>query len=189
MAASSKYFKALLGPSFREAEKKLVTLGEIDGPTLKHVIDFVYTGSVRITDENVWEIIAAASSMELVVLESKCGTFWKKSLSVANCVDILLAKKKYNLEELAPNVQRFICRNWSDVRNDELAKIDAENFQELLQRDDFYVDEIDVFVSVVQWLSHNKSTKQDTATTLLKLVQLTCIESPVSCLLNIDICG
>lgn len=181
MAASSNYFKTLLGPSFCEGEQKLVTLREIDGPTLKHMIDFVYTGRVRITDEHVWDIIAAASSMELVVLESECGKFWKKSLSIVNCVDILLAADKYQLWKLTPKVQRFICRSWLYVQDDELAKIDAENFRKLLQRDDVDVDEVDVFDSVVQWLSSNNNTQKDTATTLLKLVRLPFIESPVSC--------
>lgn len=71
MMASSPYFNALLGPNYKEAEKKEIKLSKIDGKTLKTIIHFCYTGRVEITNDTVADILAAASSMELVQLGPK----------------------------------------------------------------------------------------------------------------------
>lgn len=182
LAASSNYFKALLGPNFREGSEKLVTLEAIDGPTLKRVIDFIYTGNVTITKENVHDIIAAASSMELLILEKLCAAFWESTLTIVNCIDVLLNADEFHLKELASKAEQFICEHFVFVPLCEMQKIDAKNFRNLLAVDVINSDESFIFARLKLWINENQSKSDEgTLTDLLKLIRLRHIPTTVSC--------
>lgn len=68
MMSASKYFRALLGPYFKEGHDNEVIISNIDGPTLNLIINYCYSGKIQITDDNIMEIVSAASAMELVLL-------------------------------------------------------------------------------------------------------------------------
>lgn len=75
MAAASECFKSYFGSQFEEGWNKEVVLKEFDGPMLKLIIDFCYTGRVAVTEANVNDIRAAASSLKLTALEQKIHGF------------------------------------------------------------------------------------------------------------------
>lgn len=172
MAASSEYFKALLGPNFREGSEKLVTLKEIDGPTLKCVIDFIYTGNVTITNENVHAIIAAASSMGPITLETKCAAFWESILAVGNCVEILLNAEKYHLKELVPKAECFICVNFVAVPIGDIPKLSAVHMEKLLDNTKIDADESDIFDRLVHWIMEKSDEPKEVHMNLIKLIEL-----------------
>lgn len=53
LMAASKYSEARLGPNFIEETKKEIPLDEIDESTLSNVLDFIYSGQIEITVDNV----------------------------------------------------------------------------------------------------------------------------------------
>lgn len=75
MATSSEYFETLLAPHVVEGRKDEVIIEDIDGPTLKSIIDYCYTGCIDITEENVDSIFAAASKSEFTELVRRCRKF------------------------------------------------------------------------------------------------------------------
>lgn len=112
MMSASDYFQALLGPNFREGRKKIINLPNIDGATLKVIIQFCYTGKVQINAENIVNILSAASAMELVLIEEKCEQFWNENLATFNCIDIFSLADKYNFRDLRQKALEFICENF-----------------------------------------------------------------------------
>lgn len=59
---------------FMEVDQNEILLGGIDGDSLRTIIDFCYSCEIEINTDNVCDVMAAASRMELVRLH------WKKTL-------------------------------------------------------------------------------------------------------------
>lgn len=157
MIASSKYFEALFGPNFREGSEKEIVLKEIDGPTLKTILEFIYTADIKISAENVFYILAAASSMELIALGKECSQFCADNLSIENCVEFFLNADKYHLPDLRLKALEFICDHFEDVPVDDFEQIDENNFKELLKHDQITAAETIIFDRLIEWMERRKT--------------------------------
>lgn len=148
MVASSTYFKALLGPNYREANRKVV-LNAIDGATLGIIIDYCYSGSVQIGEKNVVDIMSAASSMKFVQLEEKCAKFLRQQLSVENSIKTLLIADQYNSMGLRNHAMQFICANFAKTSSADIVKLDEKMFGEILEQSKIVADENVIFDRMV----------------------------------------
>jgi hypothetical protein len=52
-------------------------------------VDYFYTGTIRITNDNVMSLLEAASLLLLPNLVQSCGRYLSNSLDVSNCLRIL----------------------------------------------------------------------------------------------------
>lgn len=181
LSASSKYFNALLGPNSPKGTDKNVVLKNIDGATLKKVIDFIYTARITIDSKSVAAILEAASRMELVSLVERCCTFWENNLTIANCVDSLVNADKYHLNNLFPNAFEFIRKNFEAVPAADIPKIDEESFRAILNHDRLSAAETTTFERLVLWLGGKKLKKTNSESSFLKLIRLQHIPIEVSC--------
>lgn len=172
MAAASQYFEVLLGQKFKEGKEEDVTLEGIDGPTLKSIIDFCYTGLIDINEENIDEIILAASSMELLLLEKKCSDFWAKRLRFENWVDIYIKADKYTLTELKSKIFHLICESFERVPADDLARVDQFFFRDVLKYEKIQVPEQILFTRLQQWIAHDPSERTKFVAEFIKYIRL-----------------
>lgn len=179
MVGSSPYFKALLGPNYIEANQKEIALKEIDGSTLKTIIGYCYSGNVRITYENADDIMAAASSTELLQLEGRCTRFWHEQLDVGNSVNILLIAAKYNLQQLWKRALRTICENFEKIPHADLMQIDHGNFKAILHEDKINAAENNVFYCFTKWIQHDEANRSRFVAGLANLIQLKHVSSEV----------
>ena len=65
LVACSDYFRAMLTGDMRESRESCVTLQGITSFGLQAVIEFIYSGSLKISLDNVEEILAAASHLQV----------------------------------------------------------------------------------------------------------------------------
>lgn len=174
MMSSSKYFHALLGPNFKEAQEEEVTIANIDGPTLKLVIDFCYTGKVNITDENIGQIIAAASAMELVLIEEKCHQFWNDNLTVSNCMETFAMADQYSFVQLRKRALDMICEYFEEVPTSEMLALPMHCFSELLKCDQIHAvwQEEFIFQRMAQWVDYNEANRSQYAAELFQSIRV-----------------
>jgi len=52
LMSASQYFQAMF-TNFNESKKNLVNINELNSTVLKQMIDFIYTGKIMISKENV----------------------------------------------------------------------------------------------------------------------------------------
>lgn len=183
MMSSSKYFQALLGPHFKEGQQEEVTIADIDGPTLKSIIDFCYTGELRITDENIEHIIAAASAMEFVVIEEKCQQFWSKNVTTSNCLEIFSLADRYSFLKLRKKSLDIICEYFDVVSITELQTLTFSCFFELLKCDLIHVvwQEEFIFHRMMLWIEYNAINRSKYAPELFQLIRLGILTKSVRC--------
>lgn len=175
MMSASNYFHALLGPNFKEVKDKEVIIADVDGATLKSIIDYCYTGNITINNENIMSIISVASRMEMVEIERECEHHWMRNLAFHNVVETFMSADKYSLTVLRKKSINLMCVSFDNVTASQLKKLDFQHFVELLKCNEIFGPEEDVCRKLIQWVDHDKKNRSKNAAALLKLVKLKCI--------------
>nr|XP_014426211.2 zinc finger and BTB domain-containing protein 8A-like [Pelodiscus sinensis] len=81
--ASSGFFKMRLSQSSRETSQPTTATFEVFSPaTFTVILDFVYSGKLSLTGQNVIEVMSAASYLQMTDFLSMCKTFIKSSLEI-----------------------------------------------------------------------------------------------------------
>ncbi|KAG8451612.1 hypothetical protein GDO86_003707 [Hymenochirus boettgeri] len=81
--ASSGYFKMLLSQSCRDmGEPITATFDVFSADTFTAILDFVYSGKLPLSGQNVIEIMSAASYLQMTDVISVCKMFIKSSLDI-----------------------------------------------------------------------------------------------------------
>jgi len=83
LVACSDYFRAMLTGDMRESRESCVTLQGITGFGLQAVIVFIYSGSLKMSLDNVEEILAAASHLQVSQFFFRLYELFFYSLAVA----------------------------------------------------------------------------------------------------------
>ncbi|XP_020839165.1 zinc finger and BTB domain-containing protein 8A [Phascolarctos cinereus] len=82
--ASSGYFKMLLSQSSKETSQPTTATFQAFSPdTFTVILDFVYSGRLSLTGQNVIEVMSAASFLQMTDVISVCKTFIKSSLDIS----------------------------------------------------------------------------------------------------------
>lgn len=124
MTAASKYFAASLGPNFQEGHYREFVSDDADFETLKAIVDYCYTGHIRLTEENVKTYLTIASSVELDLLEETCCSFYAEILTEANCVDAFVFADQFNFVKLRDAAMDSISEKLEFVPTTEIQKLD-----------------------------------------------------------------
>lgn len=165
MTASSKYFEALIGFHALECHGENIVLKDIDGETLKSIIDYI--------DHQNSCAIAGSPCMQLIELEKRCAGFVEKfPLTMKNCVEVLVDADKHHLVELKSKAFIMTCAAYEELSNSEIAIIDEKIYRELLMCNRISADEYDIFNGLVYWLSINKAEKDISIPEFLNLIRL-----------------
>uniref|UniRef100_H9G9J6 Zinc finger and BTB domain containing 8A n=1 Tax=Anolis carolinensis TaxID=28377 RepID=H9G9J6_ANOCA len=82
--ASSGYFKMFLSQSSKESGQPSTATFQAFAPeTFSVILDFVYSGKLSLTGQNVIEVMSAASFLQMTDVISVCKTFIKSSLDIS----------------------------------------------------------------------------------------------------------
>ncbi|NXU49911.1 ZBT8A protein, partial [Turnix velox] len=108
--ASSGYFKMLLSQSSKETTQPTIATFEVFSPeTFMVILDFVYSGVLSLTGQNVIEVMSAASYLQMTDILHVCKTFIKSSLDINEKEKdhyLSLSAKSSNTEPTAPTIYR-----------------------------------------------------------------------------------
>ena len=130
LSAVSPYFDILLRSNMRENRERIVRFEEISGSVLEDVLEFIYTGTVKVTQENAKELIAAGNYLIIPDLKTASGRFLEREMSHVNCISIFYLAEKYDCDELITNSKRFIHENIVSVaKQDEFWQLGAKEIE------------------------------------------------------------
>lgn len=76
------------------------------------VVDFVYTGMLALTVENVEEVLSAATHLQVSVAVELCSQYLQTAINADNCVDILNLAELYSLASMANRARQYILDNF-----------------------------------------------------------------------------
>ena len=162
LSAASPYFDKLLQSNMKENREGIVRFEEISGSVLEDVLEFIYIGTVEVTQENAEELIAAGNYLIIPGLKTASGRFLEQEMSSINCISTFYLAEKYECDELITNSRLFIHKNIVAVAKlDEFLQLEAKEIERWILSDEITVnEEADVFKIILDWVNHRKSERK-----------------------------
>ena len=162
LSAASPYFDKLLQSNMKENREGIVRFEEISGSVLKDVLEFIYSGTVDVTQENAEELIAAGNYLIIPGLKTASGRFLEREMSHINCISTFYLAEKYECDELITNSRLFIHKNIVSVAKlDEFLLLQAKEIERWISSDEITVnEEAAVFKIILDWVNHRKNERK-----------------------------
>lgn len=167
-----------------EHNKFEIAINEITGDILQIVIDCLYTGTAAINDDNIEDLLSAASFLLCTQLQQRCTEYLSRPnvLTVSNCLGIWLAASRYNFVELKKRAADIVFDNFQKlVSFDEFYQLNATEMLEILDSDDIGADsEEAVFTTLAKWIELDLHGRKDDFLKLVQAVRLNELKEEVS---------
>ena len=187
LAANSDYFHAMFTNRMKESNQEVIELKDesISALSFKIILDSIYRGDGLVCKENVFEVLATASHLQMPIIVRQCCDFLDKEY-IQGCIDIqtylnLLAfANLHGLRDLKEATQSKMASVYREIceREEFLSHIDADQFLNLLSRDDLSVpSETFVFKSVMQWIKCKKKERMPFAAKVIGEVRLGLVDT------------
>lgn len=163
LAASSPYFRAMFSSNMKEhLENKPVILENITAEIMEELLNFIYTGNIKITPFNVKDFVSASNYLLMTSLKETCVSFMKSMLNPSNCLGIEAAAFKFDCSALKNTANRYVYDNFVAVsQTDEFKLLSAERLMECLASDDIRVErEEQVFEALMEWMNYDVEARR-----------------------------
>ncbi|EDV28114.1 uncharacterized protein TRIADDRAFT_21099 [Trichoplax adhaerens] len=134
LAVSSGYIKQMLRDE-DTADLSSYRVEGVDKLSLETIIDFIYSGTINITPEQVLPIFRASNKLQISSISEACYNYLQSNVDLNNCLDIRTLASSYSCSNLIVAADKFISNNIEQV-----ARLEA--FLNLPQlRFEIYIDE------------------------------------------------
>ena len=170
LSCCSRFFEAMFDLEMKEKYQNPVQIHGVDGAAVKSVIDFMYSGEVKITSENVMELIAASDYLQFAEVKRFCFEFLESILSLHNWFAVYSAAKLYGSEHLQNEVYEYVSNNFNDViQTDDFKLLSDKDFTSFFFKvKQSQTEEVSLFKGLVTWCRHNERVRKRMFSTLFK---------------------
>ena len=169
LAASSPYFKAMFLGNLSESKQHRVALYEIDASAIEMLVEFIYTGVLKIEKCNVHSLLYASAVLQFEKVRKACCEFLLRALNIYNCLGIRSLAETLSCHELFATAHQFVVDHFGDVaKHDEFLKQPFESLKCLL--DSRFLNassEDEVFSGVLKWLNFSPVKRRTFASSLI----------------------
>uniref|UniRef100_A0A8C6UJN3 Kelch like family member 10 n=1 Tax=Neogobius melanostomus TaxID=47308 RepID=A0A8C6UJN3_9GOBI len=137
-------------------------IGGISSEIMALVLDYIYTESITISENNVQDLVMAADMLNLVDLVQMCFKFMQGQLCPANCIGIWRFSDFVISPETRDLAWRYIMNHFEEV-------VECEEFLELTVKELISITEADelnvknesfVFEAIVHWTHDHERRKR-----------------------------
>ncbi|KAI8518079.1 hypothetical protein Bbelb_040960 [Branchiostoma belcheri] len=179
--ASTPYFKAMLSSNFAESKSKIIQLREINPNSFSKVLDFLYTGEIRIGKDDVQDILKTAHMLQSDKILRYCCGFIQGNLCPSNCVGVIRLADMYGISALKKNARNMAASNFQEVtQGEEFLSLSAQELADLLGHEHLKVtNEDDVVNSMLKWLDHDPENRKSEILMILQEIRLFCVRVSV----------
>ena len=171
---SQPFFFKLLQSDMKENREGIVRFAEISGAVMEDVLEFIYTGSGEVTQENCKDLIAAANYLLIQSLKTVSEQFLERQMSESSCISTFYFAELYQCDKLITNTRKFIHANFAAVAEmDEFLNLEAKEVERWISSDEISVAvEADLFRIVLKWIEQDKSERKASFEQLFRHVRL-----------------
>ncbi|XP_061643794.1 kelch-like protein 3 isoform X5 [Phyllopteryx taeniolatus] len=174
LAASSPYFCAMFTGDMSESKAQQVEIGEVDGPTLTKLVDYIYTAQIEVTEDNVQVLLPAASLLQLMDVRQACCDFLHSQLHPSNCLGIRAFADTHACTQLVGQAHAYAEQHFSEVvQCEEFASLSLQQVCSLFSSDKLTVaTEEKVFEAMIWWIKQDKGARVEHMPKLMEHVRL-----------------
>ncbi|WAR18202.1 KBTB8-like protein [Mya arenaria] len=173
LAAVSPYFRLMFTLDLAEKKQDRIEIFEVDSRSMKDILEYAYTGKIKITISNAQNLLSAASLFQILPVVRACANFMENHLAVHNCVGIHYFAEVHNCISLKVKAREFIEKNFIEVcKTEEFYSLTLIKLSEFILSDELNVDkEETVLEAMIAWTEHDYASRKDEFCELLPLVR------------------
>lgn len=137
------------------------------------IIEFAYTDSVSVTEDNVQDLMLAADMLNVMDLVQICSNFLSEQICPDNCIGIWHFTNICLSPDLHCKAFRHIIDHFEEVvLCEEFLQLSEQELAEILGRDDLNVKkESTVFEAILHWIAHVPEEREGHIAVLLSKVR------------------
>ena len=120
LSANSEYFRGMLKGNYKESGQSSIDMSCTfpDTKVLELIIEYFYTGTLEISDDNYEDILNCACHLLVENVMRHCESFLLQNLAEYNCLFMWALAEKHMLENL-----RKLCRRIAECRFHDLLRL------------------------------------------------------------------
>ncbi len=159
-----------------ESAQLEVELKSVSADVMEALLDFVYTGQVRVNMENVQELLPAASLVQMEGVKTVCSAFLFGQVDASNVLGIRRFAELHSCGDLEIFAKNYAAHNFETVvEYEEFLFMGAEELIELLSREDLHVS----FSVLLKFCSEISNIKRANILPLHGYIFCQCLGKPV----------
>ncbi|XP_013859166.1 kelch-like protein 10 [Austrofundulus limnaeus] len=170
----TEYFRAFF-TRWSKPEQTVFPISGLSPDTMRRILDFMYTGSMSITETNAHETMIAADRFNMMGVMQACYEFFIGLLNPNNCVGIWKFTNVVCHPELRCKAFCCILEQFKEVVNcDEFSLLTEEELANIIERDDLNVQkESVIFEAVLKWIADKPEDRERHFSALFTKIRLT----------------
>ena len=151
-----------------------IKIKALDGQTTKSLINFIYTGSVTIDNENVMLLLLGANYFQTQEVMQFCFEFLRLHVTPDNVLDILKAATLYKNDALKYKVEQYISAYFEDVaRTDDFKEFSKESLTaRISDSDSNTMNAALIYHAIILWTRFDEESRRSEFPDLFELVDL-----------------
>ena len=174
LACYSKFFESKCLPTDREQNTLTLNQNGLDGRTVRHVIECIYSGSSSINMGNVEALRHAAISLQVDGVKKMCVEFLETSLTIDNCLTVLenVISCKLSVQE-SQKTYSYISDNFNKIEPEKINRLTKDAMMSLLKNvHRNKVEEKSLYTAVISWFKHDQTREFSSLFLALQLQRL-----------------
>ena len=174
LSCYSSYFEGMFKLQVRDRYEKFIEITTMDGKVLRALIDFIYTGSINIDEQNVLDLLSGADYLQLQEVKEFCFEFLRSYINVDNSLGVLKTADLYKNKNLKKEMLQYISINLDKVlQTYDFKQLSNEELISCISKlDSSQVEESSIFKAIVAWCNCAKKAREKIFPALFKMVQL-----------------
>ena len=174
LAATSPYLRAMFTNGMLESVQKVIDIHGLDENTMELLIEFSYTGTLEINQDNVQQLLSGSSLLNIERLKTACSRFLQKQLDSANCIGIKEFATIYSCTDLEEMASQFLNQHFlATINHDEFLQMKYDKVIKLLNSDRIQVrSEEDVYNALENWLYYDFEERLQFVPEILRCIRV-----------------
>ncbi|KAL9926004.1 ring canal kelch protein-like [Glossina fuscipes fuscipes] len=159
---------------FEESRQDRIILQGVDRHALELLIEYVYTSTVDVKEDNVEVLLTAAKLLQLTDVRDACCDYLRTQLDASNCLGIRDFSDMHGCVDLVNYAETYIEKHFNEVTQfDKFLNLTHEQVIGLISNDHISVSsEERVYECVINWLRYDIATREQYTADLMKHVRL-----------------
>ena len=173
LAAGCMYFNMLFSTNMVEKQQTIVSFETVPSSALREILEYIYTGSVRVKKDSLPELIFASSMFLLFDLAEYCWDVFVQILDLRNCISRKILADSIGTTSIAKKVTNFVLSNFVKIDFTSLASCPVTILHEVLASEELIVcRELEALDVLLKWFtSQDDAVEETVCDELLPLVR------------------
>lgn len=176
LAGANVYFSIMFNTEMKEKYEQEIQLSGAHGEILEAFVRYCYTGQMKITAENVLDVLSAASMYLFDSIQIGCEKHLIEQLTSKPEFTLFIYEiaDKYSLTDLIQKSIQMIAKEFrSLVKTDYFFKLSYPLLERILCSDEKFENaEEEIFEAAMKWVEFDMENRKELISNILKSVRL-----------------